>query len=399
MLFSATSATIYQIPCGDVDDLKAKLGIAVPGDALVLDACVYDTLSPDPGYNLGRDGPSWDSGPWADDTVKDKGIVITGTTKNPADTVLKASMSFSLYMNVVFENLTLSAKASTDYAVYGGDSDQVIVFRNCIIEGSTVNQSSSYTALFFIVMKPTLIRTTVNLQSPLPNAEATNGVFAHQLVMLHSKIRGFDIGLEALPKNAGGTFAQKFRIFKSNLSQNTEDCVEIQTYPKPNKPCSIKSLVPNTTAGAKVSLGWGDFKNLFHENYPNLPIRIIFPSVLKSGETIVYRKPAAYPPPPNATDSTGIGKPQYYQFESTAVLEKLPKASGKANFFFKKSMIDTNFANPDNVVALLINPNGKFSPKPLFMKVKNIGGKDFYKIRYKKRPGLNCVIVFVERPS
>ena len=86
MLFSATSATIYQIPCGDVDDLKAKLGIAVPGDALVLDACVYDTLSPDPGYNLGRDGPSWDSGPWADDTVKDKGIVITGTTKNPADT-------------------------------------------------------------------------------------------------------------------------------------------------------------------------------------------------------------------------------------------------------------------------------------------------------------------------
>jgi hypothetical protein len=397
MRLCATSATIYQIPCEDVDDLKAKLGIAVPGDVLVLDACVYDTISPDPSYDLGEAGPSvWDPGPWNwNDTDKEKGIIITGTTNNPADTVLKAKMSFSLYMNVVFENLTISAQGSNGYTVYGGDSDQVTIFRNCIIEANAMQPeypSSFRNGFFFIVMKPTLIRTTVKLQTPVPNVEAFAGIFAHEIVMLHSKIQGFDIALETYPSNAGGTFAEVCRIFNSDLSQNTIECPS-------TAPCPIDSLVPNTAAGSKINIGWGDLKNLFHEDHPNLSIKIKFPSVLTAGETIVYRKPAAYPPPPNPTDSTGIGKPQYYQFESTAVLEKLLKPSGKAKFYFKKSMIDANFADPSKVVALLINHNGDYASKPLIMSVKKVGGDDFYKVRYKKRSGLNCVIVFVERPS
>lgn len=112
----------------------------------------------------------------------------------------------------------------------------------------------------------------------------------------------------------------------------------------------------------------------------------------------MYRKPAAYPPLVGPY-STGIGKPQYYQFESTAKLEKIVGPAGKVKLYFSKSMIDANFANPANIVALLVNSNGNFAPNPLIMSAKTINGEDFYKVRFKKRSYLNCIIVFVERSS
>ena len=102
-----TYATIYDIPCGDVVDLQAKLADAVPGDVLRLDACTYDTFASDPKFDLGRElpTPALDS-PWNNDDDKEKGIIIVGATKNPQDTGKKFRRLF--YITIVYTACSVS---------------------------------------------------------------------------------------------------------------------------------------------------------------------------------------------------------------------------------------------------------------------------------------------------
>lgn len=128
-------------------------------------------------------------------------------------------MSFSFYKSVVFEDLTISAQGAETSLIYGGDSDQILIYQNCILEASPPGSSylSNVMGLFLLVMKPALIRTTVNLQSPNQNGKESIGVYAEGLVMLNSKVNGFDIGLEISPYD--GSY---FRIFNNDLTNNTE---------------------------------------------------------------------------------------------------------------------------------------------------------------------------------
>ena len=135
------------------------------------------------------------------------------------------------------------------------------------------------------------------------------------------------------------------------------------------------------------------------ENNKVLPLRIVFPNVVTEGETFAYQLPAAYPEPNTSSwgssVSIGIGSPQYYQFQSTAVLRK--KKVGNVTIFFKKSVIDRNFVNPNNIiVGFSSGRNKKWRDTLLDVSVVLKNGKEFYKVKVPKRLRLNCLIAFFE---
>ena len=140
-------------------------------------------------------------------------------SQSKSSIVLKAVMRFSFLKSVVFEDLTISAQGAETSLIYGGDSDQVLIYQNCILEASPPGSSylSRVNGLFLLVMKTALIRTTVNLQSPNQNGKESVGVYAEGLVMLNSKVNGFDIGVEISPYDG-----RYFRIFNNDLTNNTE---------------------------------------------------------------------------------------------------------------------------------------------------------------------------------
>ena len=130
------------------------------------------------------------------------------------------------------------------------------------------------------------------------------------------------------------------------------------------------------------------------EDVKVLPLRITFPHVLTEGETFAYKLPSAYPEPKSSWSvSTGTGSPQYYQFDSTALLKK--KGAGYVKIFFKKSAIDSNFVNPSNIVVGYYNGK-KWRNAFLSTNVVVKSGKQFYRVKVPKRKYLNCLIAFFE---
>jgi hypothetical protein len=132
--------------------------------------------------------------------------------------------------------------------------------------------------------------------------------------------------------------------------------------------------------------------DLMNDNLEPLPIQIKFPRVGKPGETIVYKLPSAYPQLPLPTFSSGIGKPMYFQFHSTAVLNK---NRGPIIVFFEKEYIDANFPNPDKIKAFYFN-NGNWNNQPLSTNVVKRGKKDFYKVRYPAERRVTGLVAFGE---
>jgi len=132
--------------------------------------------------------------------------------------------------------------------------------------------------------------------------------------------------------------------------------------------------------------------DLMNDNLEPLPIQIKFPRVGKPGETIVYKVPNGYQQLDLATFSSGIGKPLYFQFHSTAVLNI---NRGSIMLFFRKKYIDANFQNPDKIKALYFN-NGNWNNQPLPTTVVQRGKREFYRVKYPAEKKFTGLVAFGE---
>lgn len=164
-----------------------------------------------------------------------------------------------------------------------------------------------------------------------------------------------------------------------------------------NEPCPINLQVPNTKKGKNKTI-WKNMNKLqdcnSDEDCYNLPLRIVFPRVNKAGETFVYRLPSAYPEPkPVWSVSAGIGRPQYFQFDSSALLRK--KNTGRVKLLFKKSDMDANFSDPSKIVVAFYNgKNWKNTFLPF--SVVTQGQNEFYQVLFPKKRRLIGMVAFFE---
>ena len=125
-----------------------------------------------------------------------------------------------------------------------------------------------------------------------------------------------------------------------------------------------------------------------------LPLRIVFPRVTKAGDTFVYRLPSAYPEPnPVWSVSAGIGRPQYFQFDSSAILRK--KNTGRVKLLFKKAVMDANFSDPSKIVVAFYNGK-KWRNNFIPFQVVTQGQTQFYQVQFPKRRRLVGMIAFFE---
>ncbi len=182
-------------------------------------------------------------------------------------------------------------------------------------------------------------------------------------------------------------------------SHDHDDCKGCQIYDE-NQECSINSMVPNTKRGKNKTI-WKNMNKLqscnYYEGCYYLPLRIFFPRVNKAGEIFVYRLPSAYPEPnPAWSTSTGVGRPQYYQFYSTALLRR--KNTGYVKLRFEKSAIDANFQDPSKIVVAYFNgQTWRDTFIPLQIVLMDNGYTEYYQVKFPKKRRLIGMIAFLEQ--
>ena len=133
----------------------------------------------------------------------------------------------------------------------------------------------------------------------------------------------------------------------------------------------------------------------YEYTYPSLPLTISSRRVQTGGYTLAYKLLSAHPALPMYEDKQyhpGNAAPQYFQFDSSA---KFSNEKGN-KIGFDKSVIDSNFNNPNNIKAFQ-SVNGKvWKNKPLKVKVKVTQGVTIYQVKIPKRTKLKILIAFGE---
>mmetsp|Transcript_19800 Transcript_19800/g.23647 ORF Transcript_19800/g.23647 Transcript_19800/m.23647 type:complete len:443 (+) Transcript_19800:142-1470(+) len=409
----------YEVSCkdgvGDTTLFTSTIKALLPGDVLLLGPCNYQF---EENYMIGWSS-SWSPTGGLNEVINEpdrdkfggsEGVLIKGTGEDPAQTVLKTVIQ-SFRVNVIFENLTIDGKQSTEN-VYYTDYDQTIVFRNCVLISGNLSTAYIKAAVWSLSGRLTFIDSEI-INDSTSAAEADMGVWvyaysddaANKMNLMRSSIDNFPIGL------FGGGWApdtqKSIQVHKTMLWSNTVECCVDYTCDKTgaemceNKSCPLEGQTVNTPVGkSTIAMNksvdlLGDYGRPIRQTY--LPLRISFPKVQTGGYTFTYKLLSAHPALPTHTGKQyhpGNAAPQYFQFDSTATLSN--KKKKQLRIGFDRSVIDSNFDNPENIKAFF-SYNGKvWKKKPLLMKKRRAEGVRIYQVRLPKLRRLKSLIAFGE---
>jgi len=143
-----------------------------------------------------------------------------------------------------------------------------------------------------------------------------------------------------------------------------------------------------------------------YSSLPYLPLTISSRKVQTGGYTLAYKLLSAHPALPMYKDkqyNPGNAAPQYFQFDSSATFSN--KKGNK--IWFDKSVIDSNFNNPNKIKAFQSVDGKVWKNKPLKVKNKVIQVKNaksgikyevpIYQVKIPKKTKLKILIAFGER--
>jgi len=401
----------YDVRCldggiGDTTLFTTTIKALLPGDVLLLGPCNYKF---EENYVIGGDSLIVNA-PDGEKFGSTEGVLIKGTGVGPAQTVLNAVVH-SFPVNVIFENLTINGKQSTEN-VYYTDTDNSVLFRKCVLFAGNLSTGHIKTAVWSLSGRLTFIDSKI-INDSTSAAEADMGVWviaysddaANKMNLMRSSIDNFPIGLY------GGGWApdtqKSIQVHKTMLWSNTVDCCVDYTCDKTgaemceNKSCPLKGQTINTPVGkSTIAMNksvdlLGDYGRPIRQTY--LPLRISFPKVQTKGYTFTYKLLSAHPALPTHTGKQyhpGNAAPQYFQFDSSATFSR--KEGNQIRIGFDKSVIDSKFDNPDNIKAFHSVNGKKWRKRPLKLKVKVVQGLRIYQIKLHRRKKLKSLIAFGE---
>jgi len=407
----------YEVSCkdgvGDTTLFTSTIRALLPGDVLLLGPCNYQF---EENYMIGWSS-SWSPTGGLNEVINEpdrdkfggsEGVLIKGTGEDPAQTVLKTVIQ-SFRVNVIFENLTIDGKQSTEN-VYYTDYDQTIVFRNCVLISGNLSTAYIKAAVCSLSGRLTFIDSKI-INGATPATEADIGVWVDSTIyrnnmnLMSSSIENFPIGLY------GGRWApgtqKSIQVHKTMLWKNTVDCCVSYDYETTsgaarciNKICPLTSQTINTPVGkSKITMNesvdlLGEY-GLDVQTY--VPSMISFPEVQAGGYTVTYQLPSAHPALPTHAGKQyhpGNAAPQYFQFDSTATFSN--KKKKRIRIGFDKSVIDSKFDNPNNIKAFH-SVDGKVWKKwHLKLKVRKLKGVAIYQVKLPKSKRLRSLIAFGE---
>jgi len=396
--------TEYTIEClssgfGNTDLFATTLRDLLPGDVLLLGPCEYQF---EVDYILGEGNNS----PNSDKFETTEGVLIKGTGSGADETVLNTAIEH-FPVNVIFENLTFSGIQYYG-PVYYTDSDTSILFRKCVlITGAT---SWLGKAVYSLCGRLTFIDSRV-INGGTSTADAVFGVWVesangHVMGLMRSKIIGFPIGLFARNWDLDEEYRRKdsVKVHETKLSTNSIECCveydysinEITTCVDQSCPLEEQNLnTPQGSVTIKMNENIDVVGEFDYSVDQYLPFKIFFPKVLIEGQTFTYKLFSAHPLLPTHDGSQyhkGIAEPQYFQFDSTAKLA----TNKKVVVTFEKSVIDSNFNNPETVKAFISTNGRRWKKKPLKLKVKVQNGVSHYQVRFPKKKKLKVLVAFGE---
>lgn len=320
-LMSLTNAAVLNVDQGDATDLSAVLASATEGDVILIP----------PGFYAVNDD-------LCESINSNTHIIIRGTGATPLDTKLIGAVFHYCNSALVIENLSIYGSTCNNDPIVEEDSDDGTLLRNCVVYSSP---ASSYA---FDIMSHRLGFINTNIFNMIPGS-GSSGITdeGNGLVMLNSKLEGFDTALHLNNFYYSDNPVVDYKISKTNLSNNDIQCHICTSYSQCADSCAqLSQLAPNTPAGNKYTISSIIDILRFKPGYgstpgtPYIPVQIFFTKVKTAGETTAYRLPSAYPVEP-AGLNLPTGKVQYYQFDSTAILGK------NAILYFDKAAIDAEF--------------------------------------------------------
>lgn len=240
---------------------------------------------------------------------------------------------------LVIENLAMYGTNGTDEysSTIEIDEDDGVIFRNSLI----YTNNNVDPGIQMYSERIGFINCNIsNLVSyPASSSHGYNDD-AKGLVMLNTKISGYDIGLNLGSYHWTSSPSRDYKVYNTDLSSNNVPCLVCTDYSTCVNNKTLLALKPNTPAGQKYNVSnFIDilrFKTSYSGDGPYIPVKVYFVKVSKVGETTIYRLPSAYPLPPNLW-SSATGDVQYYQFDSTALLSSSPI------LYFNKTSIDAQF--------------------------------------------------------
>jgi len=400
---------------GDTALFTTILNSLLPGDSLLLGPCNYQF---EDDYFIGRDyigGEEITNAPDSDNFNSDEGVLIKGTGQNPNQTVLNAIIE-SFPVNVMFENLTIDGKQSTKN-VYYTDYDKSILFRRCVLIVGNLSSAYIATAVYSLSGRLTFIDSEI-INGDTSATETEMGIWleshgSNKMNLMRSSIEEFPIGL--FGRNWDPDTQNAIQVHKTTLSSNTIECCVAYTRDNSgaltcdNDVCPLDSQTMNTPQG-KSKIKMNEMVDLLGEytysSLPYLPLMISSRKVQTGGYTLAYKLLSAHPALPMYKDkqyNPGNAAPQYYQFDSSATfsIEKENRIG------FDKSVIDSNFDNPNKIKAFQSVDGKVWKNKPLKLKVKVRKVKNpktqvtenvnIYQVKIPKKTKLKILIAFGEK--
>jgi len=401
---------------GDTTLFTTTIKSLLPGDSLLLGPCNYQF---EDDYIIGQyNAPDSDKF----ETFGIEGVLIKGTGQNPDQTVLNAIIK-NFPVNVMFENLKINGIKSTDSVFFTEDMNGIyVLFRSCVLIAGDLSTAYMKTAVYAYNGKLTFIDSKIINGYPSAT-ESVVGVSveafderyfyrsSNKLTLMRSSIEYFPIGL--LGGNWTADSQNSIQVHKTKLSSNTIKCCAYTV--NGCDICPLDSQTMNTPEGKSkiemnemVDLLGADtynYINCFSTSY-TLDLTIPFRKVQTGGSTLGYKLLSAHPALPMYKDKQyhpGNAAPQYFQFDSSATF-----SNEKGNRIgFDKSVIDSNFNNPNKIKAFQSVDGKVWKNKPLKVKVKVIQVKipksnfkkdtTIYQVKIPKRKKLKILIAFGER--
>jgi len=290
--------------------------------------------------------------------------------------------------------------------IYGGVVS-AILFRNCVLRAPSENYFGSVACLGG---KHNFIDTKIINTAPKELYSGRRGMWlGAEVAMMRSEVINFNIGIMADKWTEDSI--DNFKIHETDIyvtpwRENIECCTEADCT---DADCPLLSQNKNTPNGAKVIitfkdnstanlLGGGGFDESDELKLAKiLPLKISFPQVETAGHTFMYKYFSAHPSLPKLWNKVqkkmiqyvpGIAEPQYYRFDSTAVLD----TKNTVKISFLKKIMDENFTNSTNIKAFVSLDGKTWEKGALKMKIK----KGKYEVRFPRKDRLNGLIAFGE---
>jgi len=290
--------------------------------------------------------------------------------------------------------------------VYYTDGGKTILFRRCVLIVGNLSTAWSKTAVIALTGRVTFIDSEII--NGYPSAKGIMGVWVedfapNKMNLMRSSIEEFPVGL--FGRNWDPDNQNSIQVHKTTLSSNTIECCVAYTYKNSGKltcdndVCPLDSQTMNTPKG-KSKIKMNEMVDLLGDEYdypfiPYLPLTFSSRKVQTGGYTLAYKLYSAHPALPMYKDKQyhpGNAAPQYFQLDSSATF-----SNEKGNKIgFDKSVIDSNFNNPNKIKAFQSVDGKVWENKPLKVKVKVRQGVTIYQVKIPKKTKLKILIAFGE---